>query len=39
VHEAVALVIEHDPRHHTSIDRPVFSELLYLPSEGPAIVA
>src|SRR5450631_2560694 len=38
VHEAFALVIEHDPRHHTSIDHPVFSQLLHLTGECPTIV-
>ncbi len=38
VHEAFALVIEHDPRQHTSIDHPVFSQFLHLAGEGPTIV-
>jgi hypothetical protein len=38
VHEAFALVIEHDPRQHTGIDHPVFSELLHLTGECPTIV-
>jgi hypothetical protein len=38
VHEAFALIIEHDPRHHTSIDHPLFSQLLHLTGECPTIV-
>src|ERR1700730_4897616 len=38
VHEAFALVIEHDTRDHTSIYHPVFSELLHLSGECPTIV-
>jgi hypothetical protein len=38
VHEAFSLVIEHDPRHHASIDHAVFSELLHLAGECPTIV-
>jgi hypothetical protein len=38
MHEAFALVIEHDSRHHANIDHPVFSELLHLTGECPTIV-
>src|SRR5450755_2002194 len=38
VHEAFALIIKHDPRHHTSIDHPAFSQLLHLTGECPTIV-
>jgi hypothetical protein len=38
VHEAFALVIEHDFRQRTRIDHPLFSELLHLTGECPTIV-
>jgi hypothetical protein len=37
VYESFALVVEHDPRNNTSINSPVWSQLLHLTGEGPAM--